>query len=71
MVQRPRLDLRGGCAAMRIPTVTGGRGSVTTPPRPKLPRFHQKNRQISPILGTWTGSRLVYLNHRVRALSSA
>ena len=31
MVQRPRPDLRGGCAAMRIPTVTGGRGSVTTP----------------------------------------
>ena len=23
MVQRPRPDLRGGCAAMRIPTVTG------------------------------------------------
>ena len=32
MVQRPRPDLRGGCAAMRIPTVTGGRGSATTPP---------------------------------------
>ena len=25
MVQRPRPDLRGGCAAMRIPTVTGVR----------------------------------------------
>ncbi len=24
MVQRPRPDLRGGCAAMRIPTVTSG-----------------------------------------------
>ena len=23
MVQRPRPDLRGGCAAMRIPTATG------------------------------------------------
>ena len=32
MVQRPCPDLRGGCAAMRIPTVTEGRGSVTTPP---------------------------------------
>ena len=27
MVQRPRPDLRGGCAAMRIPTVTGVRCS--------------------------------------------
>ena len=34
MVQRPRPDLRGGCAAIRIriPTATGGRGSATTPP---------------------------------------
>ena len=32
MVQRPRPDLRGGCAAMRIPTATEGRDSVTTPP---------------------------------------
>ena len=24
MVQRPRPDLRGGCAAMHIPTVTAG-----------------------------------------------
>ena len=24
MVQRPRPDLRGGCAAMRIPTATAG-----------------------------------------------
>ena len=30
----------GGCAAMRIPTATGGRGSVTTPPtRPRRPRL--------------------------------
>ena len=29
MVQRPRPDLRGGCAAMRIPTATGSRGWVT------------------------------------------
>ena len=35
MVQRPRPDLRGGCAAMRIPTVTvppsrlGGRDRLT------------------------------------------
>ena len=27
MVQRPRPDLRGGWAAMRIPTVTGVRGT--------------------------------------------
>ena len=26
MVQRPRPDLRGGCAAMRIPTATAGGG---------------------------------------------
>ena len=32
MVQRPRPDLRGGCAAMRIPTATGGRGAVMPPP---------------------------------------
>ncbi len=32
MVQRPRPDLRGGCAAMRIPTVTGGRGAAMPPP---------------------------------------
>ena len=39
MVQRPRPDLRGGCAAMRIPTATGGRGSATTPPtRPQIRR---------------------------------
>ena len=24
MVQRPRPDLRGGCAAMRVPTATAG-----------------------------------------------
>ena len=29
MVQRPRPDLRGGCAAMRIPTATGSRGWAT------------------------------------------
>ena len=29
MVQRPCPDLRGGCAAMRIPTVTGSRGWAT------------------------------------------
>ena len=34
MVQRPRPDLRGGCAAMRIPTVTaGGAGQPASLPR--------------------------------------
>ena len=48
MVQRPCPDLRGGCAAMRIPTVTGGRGSVTTPPtRPKHPLPNRSHCQSS------------------------
>ena len=34
MVQRPRPDLRGGCAAMRIPTATaGGAGQPASLPR--------------------------------------
>ena len=32
MDERPCPDRCGGCAVMRIPTVTGGRGSATTPP---------------------------------------
>ena len=32
MVQRPCPDLRGGCAAMRIPTATEGRGAAMPPP---------------------------------------
>ena len=48
MVQRPRPDLRGGCAAMRIPTATGGEGlgndpsypaEVPTPRPPSLPNL--------------------------------
>ena len=36
MVQRPRPDLRGGCAAMRIPTATaGGAGKPASLPRPE------------------------------------
>ena len=34
MVQRPCPDLRGGCAAMRIPTVTGGEGLGNDPSYP-------------------------------------
>ena len=32
MVQRPCPDLRGACAAMSIPTATGGRGAAMPPP---------------------------------------
>ena len=39
MVQRPCPDLRGGCVAIRIPTATEGRGSVTTPPTRPRPVF--------------------------------
>ena len=42
MVQRPRPDLRGGCAVMRIPTATGGRGSATTPPTRPISAFRDK-----------------------------
>ena len=38
MVQRPRPDLRGGCAAMRIPTATGSRGWVTARGHPATRR---------------------------------
>ena len=34
MVQRPCPDLRGGCAAMRIPTATGGEGLGNDPSYP-------------------------------------
>ena len=42
MVQRPCPDLREGCAAMRIPTATEGRGAAMPPPtRPqKHVRLH-------------------------------
>ena len=47
MVERPSPDLRGGCAAMRIPTATEGRGSVTTTPTrpPVSSRFNGLSRR--------------------------
>ncbi len=45
MDERPCPDLRGGCAVLRIPTVTGGRGSATTPPT-RLPMYSPATSQI-------------------------
>ena len=49
MVQRPCPDLRGGCAAMRIPTATEGRGSVNDPSYPAGTRGDAEGRMLDSL----------------------
>ena len=46
MVQRPRPDLRGGCAAMRIPTVTAGGGGALGNQRSYRVRYEDESAGI-------------------------
>ncbi len=52
MDERPCPDLCGGCAVLRIPTVTGGRGSATTPPTRLECAFRHRSARNSKRLST-------------------
>ena len=65
MVQRPRPDLRGGCAAMRIPTVTaGGAGKPASLPRHKAANFlsPESRQSVAADLSSVAGMLAAYID---------